>query len=208
MAATGALEESVSPYLVSCESLDRGPTAVVQTPVARLNAFLEPLTWQGQMTEWGVPQGSVARLLPTMVAKALGQEALWISDRAQARFYPNSWAGLGFNLNSLHFLQDDKPLTSLRTLLNENHFPLLMIDCQQRLQISDLHFFAQHCRQQGTHIFLFRPFYLSNRNGNPFSKQRFNSSYCITQKIFQLYKMKGAGAQRSLRLPFSEVLCG
>ncbi len=196
------------PNLVSYKSLEKPVISSLKTPVTRLNPFLQAFRWHGQLSEWGVPSGSIARLLPAMAAKALDLECLWVSDQETARLYPNSWTGLGFNLNNLHFLQDSEPLTSLRTVITENTFPFLIIDCKHPLQKSDLHFLAQTCRQQGTTIFLFRHFYLSNKNGNPFSQQRINSSYSITQKNFQLSVIKGRGSKKNLRLNLSEVLCG
>ncbi len=179
----------------------------MQTPVTKLNEFLKPFDFKSQFTEWGVPSGSIARLLPAMIAKALKQECLWISDMDQAQIYPNSWTGLGFNLNNLHFLHENEPLSSIRTVINENTFSFLIIDTKQRLQTSDLHFFSLTARKYGTSIFLFRPFYLSNKNGNPFCHQRLNSSYSIPRKRFQLSVIKGA-PKKSLHLNFSEVLCG
>lgn len=184
------------------------PTTVVRTPIASLNEFLAPLTWEGQLSEWGVPTGSIARLIPAMVAKALNMECLWITDQVQARLYPNSWSGLGFNLNNLHFIQDNEPLSSLRTVIHENAFPFIIVDCKHRLQSSDFHFLNHSCRQQGTTLFLFRSFYLSNKNGNPFSKQRINCSYSMAEQSFQLSMIKGVTSRRCLRLPLSEVLCG
>lgn len=180
----------------------------LKTPITKLNGFLKSFHFQGSLTEWGVPSGSIARLLPAIVAQALEKECLWITDTPVAQIYPNSWTGLGFNLNSLHFIHEEEPLASIRTVIHENTFPFLVIDCKQRLQTSDLHFLAQHCRQKKTTIFLFRHFYLSNRNGNPFSSQRINSSYSIGRKSFQLSVIKGSKKKRSLPLKFSEVLCG
>lgn len=195
------------PNLVSLDELSQRRSEGLKTPLKKLNLFLASLSFQGRLTEWGVPSGSIARLLPAMVAKAMGQECLWISDQEKALLYPNSWTGLGFDLNNLHFLHEESPLQSLRTVVSENSFPFLIIDCRQRLKTSDLHFLSRHAREQGTSIFLFRPFYLSNKNGNPFSNQRLNSSYSISRKSFQLSIIKGC-PRRSLSLPFTEVLCG
>ncbi len=202
------IHQGFYPDLVtSANRLPQSSWTALQTPLTRLNEFLRPLNFSGHFTEWGTPSGSIARLLPAMVAKALNQEALWISDIEKAQLYPNSWTGLGFNLNNLHFLHEEEPLQSLRTVISENTFPFLIIDSKQRLQASDLHFLQRTCRKNGTTVFLFRPFYLSNKNGNPFSCQRINSSYSIHKQSFQISIIKGA-PRRSLHLSFSEVLCG
>ncbi len=208
MNTASALYELNAHSLIGQASLQLTPQEPLNTPITRLNSFLAPLQWRGQISEWGVPAGSVARLLPAIVGKALNLECLWISDQSSAQIYPNTWTGLGFNLNNLHFLQDPNPLASLRTVVTENTFPFLIVDCKHRLQKSDLHFLAQHCRQQGSTLFLFRHFYLSNKNGNPFSQQRLNSSYNMARQSFQLSKIKGPGAKKHLHLKLSEVLCG
>ncbi len=179
----------------------------VVTPVPRLNRFVRQLQFRHQLTEWGTPSGSIAQVLPALVAQAMGEECLWVSDKEQNKIYPNSWSGLGFNLNSLYFLNESKPLQSIRTVLCENTFPFVIIDIRQRLNSADLHFLHTAVKQKKITIFLLRPFYLSNKNGNPFSKQRINSSYSISRKSFQLSVVKGRAAQK-INLSFQEVLCG
>lgn len=193
--------------LVSSHELLKTQARPLKTPLQRLNHFLKSFQFQGHLSEWGVPYGSISRLLPAMIAKALNKECLWISDKKQMTIYPNSWTGLGFDLNNIHFLSEQEPLSSLRTLIHENSFPFLIVDSQQFLQKSDFHFLAQATREYGLSIFLFRSFFLSNKNGNPFCRYRLNSSYCITGKRFELSVVKGP-KKRRLNLGFNEVLCG
>lgn len=204
---TAIYEPPQAPKTVFSREFRPPPTENIRLPIPRLMDFLGPLNFKGQCTEWGVPFGSISRLIPAMVAKALGQECLWICDQSNKQIYPNSWSGLGFDLDNLHFLNEQQPLSSLRTLIHENHFPFLIVDSQQFFKKSDFHFLAQATRQYGITLFLFRPYFLSNKNGNPFCRYRINSSYCITGKNFRLSVLKGLPA-RHIRLAFDEVLCG
>lgn len=179
----------------------------LKTPLPALNHFFQGMEFHG-LVEWGVPMGSISRLLPAMVARALKKECLWISDQDTAHVYPKSWSGLGFDLNNIYFLNEQSPLMSIRTLLQENTFSFLIIDSQQKLKTSDLHFLSQCCRKNDLCVFLFRSYFLSSKNGNPFCRYRINSSYSIDTKRFQLTLIKGAQRQKALSLSFSEVLCG
>ena len=196
-----------APFLISAHCLAETGQQKIQTPIKSLNPFLEKLNWAGAVVEWGVPQGSISRLLPAVLAKALNKDCLWVSDQEQPQVYPSSWAGIGFDLNNIHFLKENEPLASIRNVIHENTFKLLVIDTKQRLTPADFHFFSRSARQNQSCFFLFRHFFLSQKKGNPFCRYRFNSSYSIQRQAFSLSLLKG-GKNRRLNLSFKEVLCG
>lgn len=207
MSTMAAFDWSRHPQLLQKSESLISDQKSLETPLGPLNDFLKPLNFQGQLCEWGTPYGSISRLLPAMIAKALNKECLWVCDQDSAQIYPQSWTGLGFDLNNLHFLNEKNPLMSLRTLIQENSFSLIIVDSRQFFQKADLHFFSQAAREYDTSIFLFRYFFLSNKNGNPFSRYRINSTYSIPRKCFQLDTIKGPN-KPCLKLSFNEVLCG
>lgn len=207
MSLVPAFDFSQNPQQLQALENLRPKKKSLQTPLSRLNEFLEPLNFCGQLCEWGTPHGSISRLLPAMVARALNKECLWVCDQDHSQLYPRSWAGLGFDLNNIYFVNEEKPLQSLRTLIQENSFSLIIVDSRQFLNKADMHFLAQSTREYGTSIFLFRSFFLSNKNGNPFCRYRINSTYSIPRKNFELSLIKGS-SKKQLKLSFDEVLCG
>lgn len=184
----------------------QGSALSAHTPIAKLNHYLATFHFGGGLCEWGTPMGSLSRLLPAVVAQSFALPCLWITDNPHF-FYPNAWLGLGFDLHQIHFIKEDKPLESVRTASREKIFKLMVIDIQQFVETSDLHFLARTAAKNGATYFLLRNFFLSNKNGNPYSRYRFNASFSFPKDAFTLSVVKGRRHQ-SLQLAFSEVLCG
>lgn len=184
--------------------VDGGESASWQTPIKALNHFMAGLKLEGVLSEWGVAQGSLARLLPLVLLQSLEKSAVWLTDH-HSHFYPPAWRNLGFDLGQSYFLKSDEALESARTLLREGGFPVVILDLKAYLEKPDLHFFSRMAEKQGTTVFLLRSFYLSSKNGNPYARHRFNSFYSLKNNSFSLSTVKGNQCRR-LHLPFQEVL--
>ena len=144
------------------------------------------------LSEWGVGTSSVSRILPAVLASYLPGPCLWIHDKPQVN--PRAWADLGYSLDQVLFLKEEKPLASLRTALRDQSVPTIIFDSRQFLHKSDLHALAHLSRSSDISLFLFRSFFLSNKSGNPFCAQRFNSFYRIQQQKLELSIVKGEPA--------------
>ncbi len=179
-----------------------------QTPLASLNAFLKAQSFKHQLSEWGTPHGSFSKLLPSLIAASLQKEVLWLSDQQDSLIYPQAWRELHFDLNQIYFLREKRVLRSLRTLIREESFSFIMIDSHHFFSKSDLHFLSQSARSQRMTLFLFRPYFLSAKKGNPFCRLRLNSSYELSSQKFHLSFIKGGERKRHFKASFGEVFSG
>lgn len=163
--------------------------------------FFQCFDWSQGVMEWGAPHGQMARWMPAWVISRLGKDCLWVMDRKDLRMYPSAWRDLGVNLEKVHFLYEEKPLRSFKSLIHDHPFSFLVLDTGDFLKSGDLNFITQLTRQSHKPCFLMRHFYLSHRNGNPFARYRFNSFYDFQRHHLRLISLKGKFQSRPFQIP-------
>lgn len=180
----------------------------IQTGIHRLDDFLRPIrSEKGGLFEWGCPHGTFGRVIPSLVAKSLGESFLWAYDDVGIEVYPNSLVDMGFDLSKFSFIKEENPIKKLKPLFNKKVHDVVVLDSKEFLNPSDLRFISNKGRQEGIFFFLLRPFYLSNKNGNPFCKYRINSSFNLKKKSFQLSFIKGSN-KKFINIYLNEVFDG
>ena len=152
---------------------------------------------QSALTEWGIPQGRYGRPLLIKLLHTRQAPTLWMSDQMAMDFYPQPLHNLGQNLKNLHTVQNRKPFKNMRLVFTENTYPQIILDTSEFLSRADLNFLARMARTHRITIFLIRHFFLTPKIGNPFAKNRFNSSFCLARKQFIFQILKGARPQKA-----------
>jgi hypothetical protein len=199
--------EDLRNELLNTGLLIKGGTDDLEFSNARLSRFFRGLNLQGGLSEWGAPAGQMGRLIPCLVVKAFAAKCLWVSSYENSKIYPPYWHHLGINMSKVYFLYDESPLKDLRFALREAKFKVIVIDIDKYVSPSDMNFLAKIAQKNGFSILLLRKYFLSSKNGNPFSRIRLNCSYSIRSNSIALNLIKGPKVKR-VTIGLEEVLDG
>ena len=134
-------------------------------------------------------RGGRELLLPLL--KAQKGLTVWIYSSKLGCVYPPAWRARGVDLDRLYFVRNDGSLSALRALFLEPLFQCVVIDSPMKWRPEDLFFLRTAAKRNKFHLLLLRPFFLSNKKGNPLCRQRFNVSYHVKQKSYRVHKLKG-----------------
>ncbi len=173
---------------------------------AKLLEFFKQNPVHGSLSEWGAPLGQLGRLIPALLIKQLASPCLWIRDNRNYEVYPSFWRDLGLDLKQVFFLYDDDPLKNLRQAFKSSEFKILVLDIERFITPANMNFLAKYSREEKVTCLLIRKYFLSPKNGNPFSKHRFNCSYSLRRNQIQISTVKGH--QQPLSFNMQEVLHG
>ncbi|MCJ8277705.1 MAG: hypothetical protein HRT44_02430 [Bdellovibrionales bacterium] len=171
----------------------------------KLNRLFSRIDFSYGIFEFGVPNGSLARIIPFQVLNSFEKRTVLITDKSNKIIYPPSLATMGYTLDQIQVIQSSEPIRDLKTILTEDAYKCIVIDSSERISKADFNLFFSLTRTQKIKLFIFRGFYLSNKNGNSFCKLRVNSSYDIMRNTFKLNLIKGIG-KKSLTLKSAEVM--
>ncbi len=170
----------------------------------KLDKYLELLDFQSSTVEFGAPYGAFSRIIPSLFIKAFDRNTLWISQNTDSDFYPKFFGSLGIKIKSLYFTNELKCSNTIKTAVLENAFNLIVIDTKEFLSKSDLNFLFSNSRKNKSTYLLLRPYYLSNLNGNPFAKFRFNSFFSLKSNEITFKTIKG-GPKTNLNFNINEL---
>jgi len=151
-------------------------------------------------TEWGLPHGRFGRVIPLLWAGENKASVLWLTDQITMTPYPKLLHNIGLPLKQFHFIQNRKPLKNLKTVFNENVYKHIVLDTSELLKPGDHSFLARLTRTHDLTCFLIRPFFLSAKFGNPFTKHRLNVFFSLHQRQFSIQHLKGGCGQKDLKL--------
>jgi hypothetical protein len=80
----------------------------------------------------------------------------------------------GIDLSRMRFARTDHPLTDLKAALLSPVFSAIIFDRPIRLRPDDCAFLAAQSRVNGRHTMILRDYFLSNKLGNVWARQRVN----------------------------------
>ena len=193
--------------LLNNGSLIKGGAEDLKFQNAYLDRFFRGINLQGTLSEWGAPAGQMGRLIPCLVVKAFASKCLWVSSYEKSKIYPPYWHHLGVDMSKVYFLSEEKPLKDLRFALREAKFKVIVIDIDKYVSASDMNFLARLCSKNNLSILLLRKYFLSSKNGNPFSRVRLNCSYSLKTNALSINLIKGLRTKRTT-IQLQEVLNG
>ena len=199
--------EDLRSELLNTGLVIKGGTTNLEFNNAHLTHFFKGIKLSEGLSEWGAPPGQMGRLIPCHVVKAFDSKCLWISSYENSQIYPPYWHHLGLDMEKVYFLYEENPMKDLRFALREAKFKVIVIDCDKPVSASDMNFLAKLCSSNNLSILLLRKYFLSSRNGNPFSRVRLNCSYSIRTNSLSLNLIKGHSVKR-LTLGLEEALNG
>ena len=185
----------------------KGGTSNLKFSNAHLSRFFKGLNLQRGLSEWGAPAGQMGRLIPCLVVKAFEAKCLWVSSYESSKIYPPYLHHLGMDMSKVYFLYEKSPLKDLRFALRESKFKVIVIDIDKYVSASDMNFLSRLCQQNGFSILLLRKYFLSSKNGNPFSRVRLNCSYSLSSDSLSINLIKGPRVKR-VQLRLGDILNG
>ncbi|MEZ4872747.1 MAG: hypothetical protein R2827_11035 [Bdellovibrionales bacterium] len=145
----------------------------------------------GQLIEWGAPSGHDAR---SIILNFLTQPpglVLWIYSNPNTQPYPPAWAARGIPLEQFYFIHCSEPVRRLRPLFLEKAFSIIVLDAPEKVYKGELSFLMPWLRKNEQLLFLIRPYFLSQRRGNPFSHQRINICLDAGQGNYYIHSIRG-----------------
>lgn len=160
---------------------------------SKLDLPLQGAFEKGLLSEWGCPPGKGGRevLLKLLINSEL--PVAWVYQDRELLPYPPAFAERGADLKNFYFIYGEKPLHDLKALFTTEHFPIIVLDNISRLKREELALLRQWARTYHYKLFILRSFFLSNKNGNPFSRFRFNVSW--QGRAFSFRILKGTRPQ-------------
>ncbi|GEM_PF-2829420 len=153
----------------------------------------------GQLIEWGAPFGHDARSIILNFLLDSAGPILWIYSNPNTQPYPPAWAARGASLDQFYFIHCEEPVRRLRPIFMEPTFRVIVLDAPQRVYKGELSFITPWLRKNEQTLFLIRPYFLSQKRGNPFSHQRINICFDAGQNNYYIHSIRG-GHRPSLTL--------
>lgn len=188
-----------SPLQTACElSATTAPT---------LASFCEPMDKalggglpHGSLIEWGAPIGSEGRqlLLPFLANSTYGMQSnpsfcLWANGHKDLAVFPPAWIARGICPSRLVFADGFRRLEDIKRVFASPLFGVVVVDLArgQSCHPSDYLYLRQQASLYDKIIIVLRPYFLSNKRGNPAARLRLNSWRDHKSGIYHLRLIKG-----------------
>lgn len=184
-------ESQFKKVLLKNESLGTEPLThrFLKCGEPNLDQLLQGRLRFGTVSEWGLPPGQGLRpFIIKFLASSCGP-AVWIHSSAEKVIYPPAWSAAGAPLDELFFISSVQPVSELKPLFLEGLFSVIVLDGPEKLKRGEMAFLASQAREIKAHIFLLRPFFLSQKSPNPYARVRVNGQKSRTGDCqFQLVR--------------------
>lgn len=180
----------LSVFKLHLNSLKR-ESVTVKTSCPTLNSYLEKFDFSSSVTEFGAPSGGFGRVIPAIIMNSFDRNVLWLTDKEECDLYPSFFNSIGVKLDRFLFVNSKKCLSTFRMAVLENAADLILMDTEAFVSKSDMNSFSSFARKNNCTYMILRPYYITNKNGNPFSKYRFNCFYNLRSDQFKISCLKG-----------------
>lgn len=183
--------------------------------ISEIDSFLQEGLLTESLTEFGMPMGKEGRLLLMPFLRKLTASpqgwVLWAASHEDYQVFPPAWYAFGISPERMVFTESSRPVRDLKQAFLQPFFQLIVLDSPQKLTRDDLVFIHQSAEKHHITIWLIRPFFLSNRQGNIWARLRINS-YIDRQQRLILKAVRGLSMKTcridvsTFRTPYRESL--
>jgi len=147
---------------------------------SQVTTFLEGGLPFGAVTEIGCPLGCEGRpLLLSFLAQASKEERpiLWVHTHQELKLFPPAWFARGIDPKHIVFSVAKDPVSDLKRAFLNPFFSVIVADLSKGLlSAEECAFLSTRARVQRQAIILIRPYFLTNKLGNPWTPLRLNMS--------------------------------